>query len=101
MRWWPSLRLPLRFLRGHYGRLLLTVVALAFGVALVCAIDLVNRAVFIAFAEVVDSVAGRAALQVTAGEGGLFPEDVAARAAGVPGVEIAVPVVSAAAFTTD
>ena len=101
MRWWPSIRLPLRFLRGHYGRLFLTVIALAFGVALVCAIDLVNRAVFVAFAEVVDSIAGRAALQVTAGEGGLFPEEVAAQVARVPGIEIAVPVVSAAAFTTD
>lgn len=97
----PSVRLPLLFLRGQYGRLWLTILALAFGVALVCAIDLVNRAVFVAFAEVIDATAGRAALQVSAGDGGLFRETVAADLRGVPGVELAVPVVSAAAFTND
>src|SRR6266481_40090 len=96
-----SFRMPLRFLRGSYSRLALTVIALALGVALVCAIDLVNQAVLRAFVEVIDTMAGRAALQVTAGEGGLFPEDVAAKVAAVPGVELAVPVVNATAFTAD
>ena len=101
--WLPvvSFRLPIRFLRGNHGRLALTVLALALGVALVCAIDLVNRAVLRAFVEVVDTMAGRAALQITAGESGLFAEDVAATVAGVTGVELAVPVVSATAFTAD
>src|SRR2546428_171548 len=89
----PNLRLPLRFLRGHTGRLALTLVALAWGVALVCAIDVVNRAVLLAFVEVVDTMAGRAALEIAAGEGALFAEDVAAHAAAVPGVELAVLVV--------
>src|ERR1700752_2183767 len=97
----PGLRMPLRFLRGGYMWLALTVVALASGVALVCAIDLVNRAVLRAFVEVVDTMAGRAALQVTAGEGGLFAEDLANTVGKVPGVELAVPVVSASAFTAD
>jgi len=97
----PSLRLPFRLLRGHTGRLVLTLIALAWGVALVCAIDVVNRAVLSAFVEVIDTMAGRAALEIAAGEGALFPEDVATRAAAVAGVELAVPVVSAAAFTTD
>src|SRR5207245_9301349 len=97
----PSLRLPFRLLRGHTGRLVLTLIALAWGVALVCAIDVVNRAVLSAFVEVIDTMAGRAALEIAAGEGALFPEDVATRAAGVPGVELAVPVVTAAAFATD
>ena len=100
MSFW-SLRIPRRFLRGSSGKLVPTVIALACGVALVCAIDLVNRAVLRAFVEVVDTMAGRAALQVTAGEGGLFPEDVATIVSAVPGVELAVPVVSASAFTTD
>ena len=95
------LRLPLRFLRGHYGRLALTVFALACGVALVCAIDLVNRAVSYAFVEVIDTMAGRAALQVTAGANGLLPEELAQSIEGTPGVELAVPAVSAMAFTTD
>jgi ABC-type antimicrobial peptide transport system permease subunit len=94
-------RMPWRFLRGSYTRLAFTVIALACGVALVCAIDLVNRAVLRAFVEVIDTMAGRAALQVSAGEGGLFPEEVAATVAAVPGVELAVPVVSATAFTAD
>jgi putative ABC transport system permease protein len=96
-----SLRMPLRFLRGHAGRLALTVVALACGVGMVCAIDLVNRAVVRAFVDVVDAMAGRAALSVQAGAGGLFPEEVAATVAAVPGVARAVPVVQATAFTTD
>src|SRR5437870_5258749 len=97
----PSLRLPLCLLRGYVGRLALTLIALASGVALVCAIDVVNRAVLFAFVEVVDTMAGRAALEIAAGQGALFSEDVATRAAAVAGVELAVPVVSAAAFTTD
>src|SRR3989442_12234192 len=96
----PSLRLPFRLLRGHTGRLVLTLIALAWGVALVCAIDVVNRAVLSAFVEVIDTMAGRAALEIAAGEGALFPGDVATRAAGGPGAELAVPVVTAAAFAT-
>ena len=96
-----SFRIPLRFLRGSYTRLALTVIALASGVALVCAIDLVNRAVLRGFVEVIDTMAGRAALQVRAGEGGLFPESVAATVSAVPGVELAVPLVSASAFTAE
>ena len=34
-----SFRIPLRFLRGNYGRTSLTVLAVALGVALVCAPD--------------------------------------------------------------
>src|SRR4029077_133260 len=90
-----------RFLRGSAIRLQLTVAAVACGVALVCAIDLVNNAVFQAFVEIVDTMAGRAALDITAGEGGLFLEEVGTAVAEVPGVELTVPVVSASAFTTD
>lgn len=96
-----SLRLPLRFLRGSYTRLALTVVALASGVALVCAFDLASRGVARGFVEIIDTMAGRAALQVAAGDGTLFPEDVEEAVAGVPGVELAVPVMSATAFTVD
>ena len=82
-------------------RLALMVIALASGVALVCAFDLASRAVLRGFVEIIDTMAGRAALQVTAGEDGLFSEEVAATVAAVPGVELAVPVVSGAAFTVD
>ena len=60
-----SFRMPWRFLRGSLGRWSLTVIALACGVGLVCAIELVSGAVFEAFAEIVDTMAGRSALQVT------------------------------------
>lgn len=96
-----NVRLPLRFLRGSYTRLALTVIALASGVALVCAFDLASRGVVRGFMEVVDTMAGRAALQVSAGEGAPFPEDVAETVRSVSGVEVAVPVVSATAFTAD
>ena len=95
-----SLKLPRRFLRGSYGRLVLAIVALTCGVALVCAMDLVNRAVLQAFVEVVDTVAGRAALTVDAG-GAPFAENAAEEIGNVRGVELAVPVVSATAFAVD
>jgi putative ABC transport system permease protein len=82
-------------------RLFLSRTAVACGVALVCAIDLVNHAVTQAFIEVIDTMAGRAALQVTAVGGGFFPERTLEAIAGLPGIELAVPVLSASAFTTD
>ena len=88
-----SFLMPRRFLRGSYLSLSLTVVALACGVAMVCAIDLANAAVLRAFVEVVDAMSGRAALLVRAGEGGLFPEEVADAVGRVPGVELADPLV--------
>ncbi len=96
-----SFHLPLRFLRGHYGRLILTVVALACGVAQVSGNDLVSQAALQAFVDVIDTVAGRASLQVSTGEGALFSEQVTATVAAVPGVELVVPVVSSTAFTAD
>jgi putative ABC transport system permease protein len=96
-----SFRIPLCFLRANYARLVLSIGALAAGVALVCAIDLVNRSVLHAFQEVIDTMAGRAALQISAGDAGFFPEEVADLVNGVPGVELAVQTVSATAFLAD
>lgn len=97
----PGFRIPLRFLRARDGRTALTIVAIALGVALVCALDLVTRSTQLAFDEIIDTMAGRAALEVGAGDAGLVPEELAAAIARVPGVEVAVPVVRATAFTTD
>jgi putative ABC transport system permease protein len=97
----PSFRIPLRFLRARDARTILTVVAIALGVALVCALDLVGRSMQRAFEEVIDTMAGRTSLEVSAGDGGLVPEAIAAEVAGVPGVELAVPVVRATAFPAD
>jgi putative ABC transport system permease protein len=94
-------RFARRFTRGGALGLALTVAALACGVALVCAIDIVNRAVGRAFSEVIDTMAGRAAIEVSTGSTGLFPADLADTVAAVPGVEVAVPVVGAVAATVD
>jgi len=92
------LRMARRFTRGSAARLALTVLAVAWGVALVAGVCLANRAVLRAFVEVIDTMAGRAALEVVAGEGGLFPEGVAATVGTVPGVEAAAPSVKGAAY---
>ncbi len=96
-----SLRMPRRFLRGNGTALALTVAAIACGVALVCAFDVASRGVVRAFVEVIDTMAGRAALQVTAGDGGLVPEKVAAAVAAVPGVTMALGVIQATATVAD
>jgi putative ABC transport system permease protein len=70
-------------------------------VALVCAFDLASRGVARGFVEIIDTMAGRAALQVAAGHGAPFPEHVVDAVAGVPGVELSVPVMTATAFTVD
>ena len=96
-----SFRVPLRFLRARDARTTLTVVAIALGVALVCALDMVTRSTELAFDEVIDGMAGRAALELSAADGGLIAEDLAVQIRDVPGVELAIPVVQATAFTTD
>jgi putative ABC transport system permease protein len=98
---WSAFVMPRRFLRGGLVRIALTVLAVAAGVALVCAIDLVNRAVYAAFVDVLDGMAGRASLVVSAGDGAAISESVANVVHDVAGVELAVPVVSSWAFTTD
>jgi putative ABC transport system permease protein len=96
-----TFRIPFCFLRSDYPRLLLAIGALAAGVALVCAVHLINSSVLHAFENVIDTMAGRAALQVGAGDGGLFPEEVADAVGGVPGVELAVQTVGATALLAD
>jgi putative ABC transport system permease protein len=87
--------------RAGFGRMALSVVAIALGVALVVAIRLMNAAVLASFLDTVDGVAGRAALTVSAGEGLTFPEDAVETVAAVPGVRLAVPLVRAVAFPDD
>ena len=93
------LRMARRFTRGGAVPLALTVLAVAWGVALVVGVNLANRAVLRAFVEVIDTMAGRAALEVVAGEGGLFPEEIAEGLGPIPGIEAAAPSVKGAAFT--
>ena len=61
-----SFRLAYRNVRAGFGRMVLSVVALALGVALVVAIQLMNGAVLDSFIDTVDGMAGRATLTVPA-----------------------------------
>jgi putative ABC transport system permease protein len=91
---------PWRLLRGNRVRLTLTVIGLAWGVAGICAADLIDRAVLDAFREVIASVSERADLQIDAGNETSFPKSLAS-AAVVSGVEQIVPVISTAAYFAD
>ena len=96
-----SLTLAYRHVRSAAGRMALSIVAVALGVALVVAIRLMNSAVLQSFLDAVDAVGGRAALTITARDNATFPETVAKTAASVPGVKLAVPLVTGVAFPDD
>ncbi len=96
-----SLKLAYRHVRASVGRMALTIVAVALGVALVVAVRLMNEAVLAAFLDTVDGVVGRASLTISAGEGLTFDEALVDRIAEVPGVAIAVPLVRGVAFPDD
>jgi putative ABC transport system permease protein len=86
------------YLKKHRLRSLLTVVGIVLGVAVFVAMHTANQAVFFAFERTVDRIAGAAQLQVSTGEAG-FPENILERVQAVPEVQIAVPVIEAAAAT--
>src|SRR4029079_11984445 len=86
------------YLRKHAVRSFLTVLGIVLGVAVFVAMHTANQAVFFAFERTVDRIAGAAQLQVSTGEAG-FPEDVLEKVQAVPEVEVAVPVIEAAAAT--
>jgi putative ABC transport system permease protein len=96
-----SLTLAYRHVRSAFGRMALSIVAVALGVALVVAIRLMNTAVLQSFLDAVDAVGGRAALTITARDNATFPEEVAKTAAQVRGVKLAVPLVTGVAFPDD
>src|SRR6185369_1840819 len=90
-----------RHLQAGRDRVVVSILALALGVALVVAIDLMNAAVLDSFLDTVDGMAGRAELTVSAGEGLTFDEELVAKIAAVPGVTLAVPLVTGIAFPDD
>jgi putative ABC transport system permease protein len=93
--------MALRHFRADFGAMLLSVVAVALGVALVVAVESMNAAVLQGFLDTVDGVVGRASLNVTAGEGLTFSEELVEKVAAVPGVALAVPLVRAVTFPDD
>src|SRR5262245_62463079 len=85
-----SFKLAVLHLTASMGRLALTIVAVAVGVSLVVAVQLMNGGVLASFLEAVDGLAGRAALTIEGGEGFTFSERVVDRMGGIPGVLLAV-----------
>ena len=77
-------------LRHPGGRTLLSVIAIALGVALGFAVHLINRAAVNELAAGVRTLAGEADLEVRGGRAG-FPEELYARLARLPGVAVASP----------
>ncbi len=84
------------YVRKHVLRTVLTVAGIALGVAVFVGMNNANASVIRAFSQTIDQMAGKAELQVTAGETG-FPEDVLDRVQSVPSVRVAVPVIEAVA----
>ncbi len=96
-----SLKFARRHVRAEVGRMLLSVVAIALGVALVVALQLMNAAVQRSFLDSIDAMVGRASLTISAGEGLTFPEALVDEIQAVPGVKLAVPLVRSVAFPDD
>src|SRR3954469_15349189 len=82
------------YLRKHLLRSLLTIAGIALGIALLVGMRTANDSVGRAFSDTVDRIAGKAQLQVSAGDAG-FNEDVLERVQSVPEVRAAAPVIEA------
>jgi putative ABC transport system permease protein len=82
------------YVRRHRLRTILTTIGIVLGVAVFVGMHTANQSVLFAFYKTIDRIAGKAELQITAGEGG-FPEDVLERVQAMPEVKVAVPVIEA------
>jgi putative ABC transport system permease protein len=82
------------YVRKHRLRSVLTTVGIAIGVSLLVGMHTANDSVMRAFNDTVDRIAGKAQLQVTAGDIG-FVEEVLDRVQAVPEVRAAAPVIEA------
>lgn len=82
------------YVRRHRVRTLLTTLGIVLGVAVFIGMHTANQSVLFAFRKTIDRIAGKAELQVTAGESG-FPEEILERVQAIPEVRVAVPVIEA------
>ena len=96
-----SLRMAYRHVKSAWTRMALSVLAVGLAVSLVVAIRLMNGAVLTSFLDAVDAMGGRAALTITGVDGASFPDALVDTVAKVPGVKLAVPLVSSIAFPDD
>ena len=86
------------YMRRHLARVVLTTLGIVLGVAVFVAMYTANPAVLDGLERTVDRVAGKAQLQISAGDGG-FPEEVLERVQALAEVRVAVPVIEAALET--
>ncbi|HEV1287566.1 MAG TPA: FtsX-like permease family protein [Bryobacteraceae bacterium] len=86
------------YVRKHPLRTFLTTAGIILGTAVFVGMHTANQSVLAAFHQTVNRIAGATQLQVEAGEAG-FDESVLERVQSVPEVDIAVPVIEAAANT--
>ncbi|MBZ5580828.1 MAG: FtsX-like permease family protein [Acidobacteriia bacterium] len=86
------------YIRKHLLRSILTTAGIVLGVALLVGMQTANQSVLQSFNQTVDRIAGKAQLQVTAGDAG-FPEDVLQRVESAPEVRAAAPVIEASVDT--
>jgi putative ABC transport system permease protein len=86
------------YVRKHLLRSVLTTAGIVLGVALLVGMQTANQSVLRAFNQTVDRLAGKAQLQVSAGDSG-FPEDVLERVQSVPEVGAAAPVIESTVDT--
>jgi putative ABC transport system permease protein len=83
---------------NHRLRLFLTTMGIALGVAVFFAIRTANVTLLDSLRTTVEKVAGKATLQITAGETG-FPEEVLEKVRSTPGVKVAEPIIEVIART--
>jgi putative ABC transport system permease protein len=87
----------LRHLKSRPARALLTTAGVACGTALFVAIGIINRSALSTLRENVELLAGKATVSISAGEAGV-PERLLDRITGIPGVQLAVPVIESRAY---
>ena len=86
------------YVRKHLLRSVLTTTGIVLGVALLVGMQTANQSVLSAFTQTVDHLAGKAQLEVSAGDSG-FPEEVLERVESVPAVRAAAPVIESTVDT--
>ena len=84
--------------RRHRLRTLLTLLGIALGVAVFFAVRTANVTLLNSLTTTIEKVAGKATLQISAGESG-FPESVWDTVKDTPGVKIAEPAIEVVAHT--
>jgi len=93
-------RISIAEFRRHLLRNVLTTFGIILGVAIFSAMRSANSSLGKSLSDTIGQIAGKAVLQVTAGQGGL-PEEVVDKGCAVRGGNAAVPVIEAVVHTSD